>query len=296
MAAIPEAAAATRTDAEAGHAEEGAVRDYGERLIEPTARRVRLREIFTTWPVTKVLVLRELQSRYKQSALGPIWLAVQPLAMAGGFTVVFSGVADVSTGGVPYVLFSLIGITVWLAIQMSVIYGTRTIAANKVLVQSVPVPRLALILSSILTVLPQFVFTLVLSFICVLALGLGLRVEMLAVPALTVWLFLFLLFLILPLASWHARYRDVGSTVPFLFQAALFLSPVAYPLSEAGGTLQTLLAFNPVTGLIEAWRWCLLGSTPDALSLLLAGGWTLVIGVFGWRTFVKAEVRFADVV
>jgi lipopolysaccharide transport system permease protein len=299
MPATPEAAVAARSDADdarAGHGADGSARDHGERLIVPTGKRVRLREIFTTWEVAKVLVVRDLQSRYKQSALGPIWLAVQPLAMAGGFTVVFSGVADVQTEGVPYVLFSLVGVTVWLTIQMSVLWGTRTIAANKILVQSVPVPRIALITASILTVVPQFAFTLLLSLLATVALDRGVRLEWLALPALTLWLFLFLLFLILPLASWHARYRDVGSTVPFLFQAALFLSPVAYPLSEAGETLQALLALNPATGLIEAWRWSILGSSPDTLSLALAGAWTLVIAAFGWRTFAKAEVKFADVV
>ncbi len=269
----------------------GAVRE-----LTPTARRIRLRDLWTTLPVAKVLFFRDFQSRYKQSLLGPIWLIIQPLSMLGGFTVVFGSVAEVDTGGVPYVLFSVIGIAVWLTFQVSVLYGTRTIVANKAIVKAIPVPRLSFVTSTLMGSLPQFAFTLVLTFICVVAAGASLRPEMLMLPVCIAWLFVFIYAVVLPLASWHARYRDVGATSPFLFQAGLFLSPVAYPLSEAPSAIATVLALNPISGIIETWRWSLLGTPPGDLALASAVAWTVVLAVFGWRVFARAEVKFADVV
>jgi len=266
------------------------------RVTTPTARRIRPRDVITTLPMAMVFALRDLQSRYKQSLLGPIWLVVQPLTMLAGFTIVFGSVAKVDTEGVPYALFAVVGIAVWTTFQSSVLYGTRSIVANKGVLSSMPVPRLAFISGTMLGTVPQFLFMVLLAIAAVPVAGRPLGPQLLLLPLCALWLFVLLYAIILPLAAWHTRYRDVGSVVPFMFQAGLFLSPIAYPLSQVPAGLRTVMELNPLSGVVEAWRYALLGSEPSVLALVSAAAWTAVLLGAGWSIFSRAEPRFADVV
>jgi homopolymeric O-antigen transport system permease protein len=266
------------------------------RVTAPTAKRISVRDVFSTLPVATVLALRDFQSRYKQSLLGPIWLIVQPLTMLGGFTVVFGSVAKVDTHGIPYALFSVAGIAVWTTFQSSVLYGTRTIVANKGIVKAMPVPRLSFVSGTLLGNVPQFLFMVVLALVASPVAGRGFGPELLLLPLCALWLFALLFGIVMPLAAWHTRYRDIGSVVPFLFQAGLFLSPIAYPLSQVPGTLRTIMELNPLSGIVEAWRYALLGSEPSMLAVGSGLAWTALLLSAGWAIFARAEPRFADVV
>jgi lipopolysaccharide transport system permease protein len=266
------------------------------RVNTPTARRVRPGDLIATLPMATVLALRDFQSRYKQSLLGPIWLAVQPLTMLAGFTIVFGSVAKVDTEGIPYPLFAVVGIAVWTTFQSSVLYGTRSVVANKAILSSMPVPRLSFISGTMLGNVPQFIFMVLLAIAAVPVAGRALGPELLLLPLCALWLFALLYAIVMPLAAWHTRYRDVGSVVPFMFQAGLFLSPIAYPLSQVPEGLRTVMELNPLSGIVEAWRYALLGSDPSMLALGSAAVWTVVLLVAGWTIFARAEPRFADVV
>jgi lipopolysaccharide transport system permease protein len=272
------------------------VTEPGVRVSVPTSRRIRPRDVFASLPMATVLALRDFQSRYKQSLLGPIWLLVQPLTMLAGFTIVFGSVAEVDTQGIPYALFAVVGITVWTTFQMSILYGTRCIVANKGIINAMPVPRLSFVSGTLLGNVPQFVFLVVLTLAAVPIAGHGFGPELLLLPLCALWLFTMLYALVMPLAAWHTRYRDVGNVVPFLFQAGLFLSPIAYPLSEVPEGLRTAMELNPLSGMVEAWRFAVLGSQPSELALVAAAVWTVLLLIVGWRLFSRAEPRFADVV
>jgi lipopolysaccharide transport system permease protein len=266
------------------------------REITPRARRIRPRDVLTTLPMAIVFALRDFQTRYKQSLLGPIWLVVQPLTMLGGFTVVFGSVAKVDTHGIPYALFSVVGITVWTTFQYSVLYGTRCIVANKSIINAMPVPRLSFISGTLLANVPQFLFMTLVAIVAVPASGRGFGPQVLLLPFCALWLFALLYGVIMPLAAWHTRYRDVSSVVPFLFQAGLFLSPVAYPLTQAPPGLRTVMELNPLSGIVEAWRWALLSSPPSQFAIISSLIWTIALLIVGWTIFSRAEVTFADVV
>ena len=266
------------------------------RVTTPTARRIRPRDVFGTLPIATVFAVRDFQSRYKQSLLGPIWLIVQPLTMLAGFTIVFGSVAKVDTEGIPYALFAVVGITVWTTFQSSVLYGTRSIVANKGILSAMPVPRLSFISGTMIGTLPQFLFMVVLAIAAVPVAGHSLGPELLLLPLCALWLFALLYAIIMPLAAWHTRYRDVGSVVPFMFQAGLFLSPIAYPLSQVPEPLRTIMELNPLSGVVEAWRYALLGSDPSVLAVGSAAVWTPLLLLAGWSIFSRAEPRFADVV
>jgi lipopolysaccharide transport system permease protein len=126
--------------------------------------------------------------------------------------------------------------------------------------------------------------------------GVGLGPQILLLPLCALWLFALLYAIVMPLATWHTRYRDVGSVVPFMFQAGLFLSPIAYPLSQVPPGLRTIMELNPLSGVVEAWRYALLGSAPSMLALAIAAVWTPLLLFAGWTIFARAEPRFADVV
>jgi ABC-type polysaccharide/polyol phosphate export permease len=266
------------------------------RVIAPAVKRLRVRELWETLPVVRVLAVRDFKARYKQSALGPLWILIQPLGILAAFTVVFDGVAEVDTHGIPYPLFALVGITVWSFAQLSLTWGSRCQVMNRMLIKRVNAPRLAFVSASMIASLPQLALMLVLTVASVLILGRDVTWRFLLLPVCLLWLFCFCWILVQMFSAMNVRYRDVSSMVPFLMQGSLLLTPVAYPTSEAPDTLQTLINLNPLTGLIEAFRWSLLGSAVDGQAIVIALGWTALLALVAWQVFARLEVRFADVI
>jgi ABC-type polysaccharide/polyol phosphate export permease len=264
--------------------------------IVPAARRVRPRDVVTTWRLSRALAVRDFKVMYKQSALGPLWLVIQPLGILGAFTVVFSGVASVDTSGVPYPLFALVGVTVWTFVQTAVSSGTRAIINNKKLVRHVSCARHPFVTANVAASIPNLMLPLALTIPSIYLLDRSLSLNALLLPVCIAWLLLLIWSTALLFAATNVPFRDITSVVPFLLQGGIFLTPVAYPLSEVPSPLATVLAINPLTGMIEAWRWCLLGSaaSPGVVAAALFG--TLVIVVAAWQVFVRLEPRFADVI
>lgn len=265
-------------------------------LIVPARSRVRLSGLWTSMPLARMLAVRDFKARYKQSALGPLWLVIQPLGMLGAFTVVFGGVAEVDTQGVPYALFAVVGVTVWTFISTALGTGVRAHVANQKLIKLVPCPRIAFVTANTLATLPYLAAPLLLTFVAIALAGHPLPIEVLALPLIAVWLCGIVFALTLLLSAVNVRFRDVGQMIPFVLQGGLFLTPVAYPLAEGGASLQTVLAFNPLTGVLEAWRWSLLGTSPDELALIVATAATPVLFATAWYVFTRLETRFADVI
>jgi lipopolysaccharide transport system permease protein len=266
------------------------------RTIVPAKSLVRVSDIWATLPVVRVLAVRDFKARYKQSALGPLWLLIEPLGVLGAFTVIFNGVTKVDTSGIPYVLFALVGVTVWSYFQPSLALGVRCHTANKRLINSVACPRIAFVTSTLVGSLPQLSLTLVLLLIGVVALAGAPPISALLLPLCVVWLLVLAFSLVLALSALNVRFRDVSSIVPFILQGALFLSPIGYPADQAPPTIAAFLSINPLTGLIETWRWCLLGSSADLVSVGIALGWTVLFAVGGWHLFKRLEPKFADVI
>jgi lipopolysaccharide transport system permease protein len=247
-------------------------------------------------PVAKMIGLRDLKAKYKQAALGPLWLLIGPLGMLAAITIAFSGVTDVNTHGVPYVLFALVGLTVWTFIQLSTVLGAQAIMANGQLLRRSPIPRLALVTGSLIGNLPPVTIMFVLAIVGAI-ISRGLPLQVLLLPVLILWLMLLTLAVSLFLAALAARFRDTVSVLPLIIQAGIFVTPVGYSLQGAPANIHTLLTINPVSGLIEAWRWSILdmpGTEWDVV--LVAVVWTLVLALAGWRMFARFEVEFADFV
>lgn len=273
-------------------------RDLGDvQVIVPARRRIALRDIWSTLPVLRVIAYRDLAARFKQAALGPLWLFIQPLGMVGAVAVAFNGVTKVDTSGVPYILFALTGTCVWAYFQSAMSFGANAIVANGLFIKRVNCPRYTLPMAQLVVALPLLAITLFFTFVAMVVVGWPLTWRILLVPAAFLWLALLTWSVVAMLSSVAVRARDVLGLIPFVVQVGLFVTPVGYSASQAGGAVETLININPLTGIIDAWRWCLLDHfTLSAAPLLIAAGWTVLLGATGWRVFTRLEVTFADVV
>jgi ABC-type polysaccharide/polyol phosphate export permease len=264
------------------------------RVTVPMRRRVRLREVRTSLPVGWMLGWRDMKTKYKQSALGPLWLVLQPLGMLFAISIAFTKVTSVNTGDVPYIVFALVGLAVWTYVQMTITVAPMTLPSNATVVRRSPCPRVALVTGSLIAVLPPLAVVLTAS-LAAAAISTGLPVQALLMPLMVAWLLVLMWGFTLLVAALAGRFRDAVAFAPLIVQAGIFLTPVGYPL-DAAGSFAKVLAFNPASGLIEAWRWSLLGIAPDGFALGVALAETFAVVLLGWYVFGRMETRFADYV
>jgi lipopolysaccharide transport system permease protein len=259
----------------------------------PSSGRLHVQEVLTYWPLIRALAGRDLKARYKQSFLGPAWIVFQPLALLGAFSVGFRSVANIQTGGVPYFLFALAGLVVWTYFQATLMVAAGSIVNSYALVRWTACPRLALPLATLVSNLPSMAVTGVAAIAAAIIGGYA-WIGTLLLPVLVVWLIILAGAYAVLLAGLTVRARDVLSVVPFLLQVTLFLSPVAYRTSQLPSTLQTFISLNPLTGLIDVWRWALLGVDPDMTAVGASLAVTAILVVSAWRVFNAVEVVMSD--
>jgi lipopolysaccharide transport system permease protein len=259
----------------------------------PSDGRVHLRDVLTYGPLLRALASRDIKARYKQTFLGPAWVLFQPLALLAAFSFGFTSVANIKTQGVPYILFAMVGLAVWTYFQASLLAAVGSIVNSYSLVRWTACPRLAMPLATLLSSSPSFAVTATAAVLATVIGGYG-WVGVLMVPVLTLWLAAFTGAVALFLAAVAVRARDVVSALPFLLQVAVFLGPVAYPTTHVSSWLRTLISLNPLTGLIDVWRWALLDLPPDMTAVWLSIAGTVLALVVAWRTFSSVEVVMSD--
>jgi lipopolysaccharide transport system permease protein len=292
MSPSPTQAEAASASAVSG-AQAGLV-DETLRVTVPVRRRVRLGDIWATRRVGSMLGWRDMKTKYKQSALGPLWLVLQPLGMLAAITIAFSKVTSVDTGDVPYVVFALVGLAVWTYVQMAITVAPQTLPSNQQVVRRSPCPRVAFVTGTLISVLPPLAVVLVASVVAAAISG-SLPTQALALPLLVVWLILLMGGFTLLVTALGGRFRDAVALAPLVVQAGIFLTPVGYPL-DAAGSFAKVLAFNPASGVIEGWRWSLLGIAPDGFAIGVALAETVAVALLGWYVFGRMETRFSDYV
>jgi lipopolysaccharide transport system permease protein len=255
------------------------------------------RELWNAREVAVRLALRDIIVRYRQTFFGIFWVIAQPLVSAGIFTVVFGQIADLSTGdsAIPYFLFTLAGMLAWNLFNGSLGRASSSMVGNQSLVQKVFFPRLLVPISSLASVVVDFLVALVLAVVLLFVYGVNPGWAILLLP---VWILLILMIgtgLGLAAAAYMVKYRDVGYVLPWMIQILLYASPVAYALSEVPQNLRWLFDINPVTWFLEGFRWSLLGTeapvTWQVVALVVAAP---LIFVLGTLVFQKNEREFAD--
>jgi len=270
--------------------------DPVDRLVVPAKRRLKLRDIFGHAEVIRVLAIRDFKAKYKQSLLGPIWLVFQPLALLVAFLVAFRGLGHVATSGVPYAVFTLVGLTVWTFFAASMTIGASSVLTNAVFVRYTPCPRPAFPIAAIIASLPSIAVTGVAAIVGAAATGV-LSARVLLLPFGLVWLLVLTLGAVGMAAALTVRFRDVISALPFLLQIGVFFAPIGYSLAGLSPFMRKVVELNPVTGLIEAWRWMMLsGYDPHIPAVLISLVLTALIAMLGWLVFSRRETTMADVI
>lgn len=256
-----------------------------------------LREIWAYRDLLILLVQRDITIRYKQSAIGIGWAIVQPLVLMTIFSIVFGRFARLPSDGFPYPVFTLCALVPWLYFARSLTGTSDSLVGSAHLVTKVYFPRLILPISKTLAGLVDLgvAFGLLVILLAwyrivpgwgLLLLPVFVGIAMLTALSVGLWL-----------TALSVKYRDIGVLVPFLTQIWMYASPIAYSVGLVPDRWLWLFSLNPLVGVVEGFRWALLGKTPPAtgpmlLSLLIV----LVMFVGGLAFFRRTERTFADVI
>jgi lipopolysaccharide transport system permease protein len=268
-------------------------------VIRPTSglAALNLNEI---WPYRDLLVTlaeRDIKIRYKQTALGVIWVILQPLVAAGIFSFVFGSIANLPSDGVPYFLFAYAGMQGWTLFSNVLTRSSGCLVGNAHLISKVYFPRFILPLSTLGAILLDFAVAMgmmaVLMFMYQVVPGWGLLL-------LPVWMGILICFAMgigLWLSALMVQYRDVGYILPVAIQMLMYASPVAYASSAVPERYQTLFFLNPLAGILDAFRWSLLGVGSPRWDMLAVSAIVSVAVLFlGAFAFKKMERKFADTI
>jgi lipopolysaccharide transport system permease protein len=266
-------------------------------VIRPTKGWVALniRELWKYRDLLWILIVRDLKLLYKQTALGAVWVVLQPLIAAAIFAVIFGLFARLPSDGVPYLLFVFCGLTVWTYFSHALQRAGNSLVSASQLISKVYFPRLIIPLAHTLGAIVDLVVTFAVLLVLMGTYGYMPSLRLLVLPA-------FLLLMISTatgVALWFSalsvKYRDCRSALPYFVQVWMYASPVIYPVSMVPAQWRPLYALNPVVGFIEGFRWAVLGRSAINTHIL---GITIIMSVLALMTglffFRRVERRFAD--
>ncbi len=264
---------------------------------------LQLRAVWEYRELLYFMVWRDVKVRYKQTALGVIWVVLQPLLSTLVFTVIFGILLEVPSNGLPYPIFAYAGLLPWQYFAGSLTRTSTNLVDNANLITKVYFPRLTIPISGVLSGLVDFAVGSVLLAVLMAIYRVPLTPAVLLLPFFLLLAMVTALGFGLWLSALNVRYRDVKQLVPFLIQLWMYLTPVIWPVTIIPEQFRPLLALNPMTGVVSGFRWALLGDAsavtglqaPVALfvlSVLIAVA-VLVSGLFFFRS---TERTFADII
>ncbi len=240
---------------------------------------------------------RDIKVRYQQTLLGAAWALLQPVLTMVIFSVFFGRLARMPSDGVPYPLFVYTALVPWSLFAYALTNSSNSVVDGADMIRKVYFPRLIMPVSSIVAGLLDFFIAFAFLLVLLLAYGITPTWPILALPPLILLVIFCSLGVGFWLAALNVRYRDVRHTVPFLTQLWLFATPVAYPASLLPEPWHSLYGLNPMVGVVDGFRWALLGRAdhPGAL-LAISTGAVLLIFLTGLLYFRQMEASFADVI
>ncbi|HEU4943713.1 MAG TPA: ABC transporter permease [Solirubrobacterales bacterium] len=252
------------------------------------------RELWRYRDLAYQIAARDVTVRYRQTGLGAAWAVLQPVGFMIVFSLIFGRVAGVSSDGLPYALFSLAALVPWTFFANALLLGSESLVSNSALVSKIYFPRIFMPAGAIAAGLVDLGISLVILFAVVLVYGLIPPVAILVLPFLVVIMLAAVLGATAALSAVNVRYRDVKYVIPFALQMWLFATPVVYPSSLIEEPWRTLTAINPMVGVIEGFRWAVLGTDAPLELIGISAISALVIFVAGLAYFDRVERSFAD--
>ncbi len=267
-------------------------------VLEPRHgwRQLGLGEIWSHRELLYFFIWRDLKIRYKQTVFGAAWAVMQPVLLMVVFSVSIGRLPGVSPTGVPYPLFVFAGLIPWTLFASSLVGASNSLVGGEAIITKVYFPRLLLPFSSVGSFVLDFAISLGALAVVMLYYGVTPTSAILWLPALTVMALVTALGVGTFLSAVNVKYRDVKYVVPFLVQLWLFGSPVVYTSSLIPSEWHAIYALNPMTGVVEGFRWALIGGPrPDELILVsaIASGVVLLAALVYFR---RVERTFADVI
>ncbi len=244
-----------------------------------------------------ILAQRDVKVRYKQTALGAAWAVIQPLSQMILFTVVFKRVADLDTDGLPGPIFYFAGLLPWTLFSTGMNAGANSLVAAQNMIKKVYFPRLIVPVSATIVSVVDFAIA-----FCVMAVLMAVYLaapppQVLLLPLLVALAYLAALGLGLWLSALNVEYRDVRYVIPFLTQFLLFATPIMWSMTKVESAwAKVLVGLNPVAGVVVTFRWCLVGTPPQWLTLATSVGMIALLCASGLFYFRRTERSFADVV
>ncbi len=246
--------------------------------------------IFLTW--------RDILVRYKQTLLGASWAIINPVVNMLVLQFIFGNLAQMDTGNIPGPVFRYTALLPWMLFSKALSSSGRSMLTNRGLITKIYFPRLVIPISSVLSGVVDFGISFLVMIGMMLYYKIALTWAILLMPLLVVLTLIVALGVGLWLSALNVLYRDVGYILPVMTQLWLFLSPVGYSSASIPENLQLLYALNPMTGVIEAFRWTMLGEATPNLGLqltisIIVATIVLISGLFFFR---RMERTFADMI
>lgn len=267
-------------------------------IIEPARgwAALRLHELWDYRDLLYFMVWRDLKGRYRQMALGPLWIVLQPLMSMLLYTVVFGMIAKLPSEGQPYAVFTYVALLPWTFFTNAVSSASGSLLGSKDLIAKVYFPRLVVPLASLLSSLVDFGISFLILLVMLVAYGIRPTWGVLLIPV-----FLLIAAITgLGVGLWFAgvivRYRDFGQVLGYVVRVWMYAAPVVYSMEIVPERWRTLYRLNPMTGVIEGFRWALLGSSPPPdWTLLVSALFFLPIFVGGLYYFKRVERNIVDI-
>ncbi len=258
---------------------------------------LKLDELWEYRELLYFLIWRDIKVRYKQTVLGAAWAILQPFMTMVVFSLFFGKLGKIPSDGVPYPIFSFAALVPWTFFATGLGQGANSLVGSQNLIKKVYFPRLVIPIASVLSGVVDFALAFLVLLGMMLFYGIVPTLNVLWLPLLLLLALVTSLGVSLWLSALNVQFRDIRYTVPFLTQFWLFATPIAYPSSLLPEPWRTLYGLNPMAGVVEGFRWALLGTDtrpgPMILVSTLAAVTLLVTGAFYFR---RMEKTFADVV
>ena len=259
--------------------------------------RLGLRELWAYRELTYFLAVREVKVRYKQTAIGVLWAVIQPLFTMLIFSLFFGKLGKMPSDGIPYPIFSLAALIPWTFFAAGLTASSNSLVGNSNLITKVYFPRLAIPISAILSGIVDFAIGLVLLLAFMVFRGFYPGPNIVWFPAFLLLALITALGVGLWLSALNVEYRDVRYVVPFLVQFWMFATPIAYSAHMLSEPWRTIYSLNPMVGVVEGFRWSVLGrGNPPGPALLASTVTALLVLLSGLFYFRRMEASFADVV
>lgn len=258
---------------------------------------LRLHQIWEYRDLLYFLIWRDIKVRYKQTVLGAAWAILQPVLTMVVFSIFFGRLAGVQSDGLPYPIFVFCGLLPWQLFAYALTESGNSLVANRALVTKVYFPRLIIPLAAVLAGVLDFAIAFAVMILLMLVYGIfPTSPALLALPALVVFALVTALAVGVWLSALNVEYRDVRYTIPFLTQIWFFATPIAYSSSLLPESVRAIYGLNPMAGVVDGFRWALLGAPAPGPLLWVSVATVVVILFTGLLYFRRMERTFADVI